>query len=802
MKFSSKRTISRLVAASMLVTSVFSNVMVANADVDLVADAVASGSAVSATNISASTTVYSNDIFTQLSGANITFPTSGAFRYVLADGIVAMNSQRSAFEWRNSTYNLTSEDGTLTAVTETDNVFQFSNGNEKLNIGTEVGSTVNAALQNGLEKWLMFTVDQATDITVLAGGGNGDIQDVPVILCRYDAGNITVVDSGVYHRESMDTYVNDKNETKYVAEHNNISVPTLHAPEAGTYCFIQPAKVSSLNIYAIQATVGGSTPAPVEPTSEATTEETTVTITETTTVTEATTEETTVATTEETTIETTTEETSEATTELVLGDNEVAVQADATVSGSKVAVAYKLVGNAPTKGFNNFTMNLVYDNTVLANPVIDAASDITVDGIDATGNAVKVPVEAKLDASTGKVVFCINETGVNTDKALVEYVTDGTLFTITYDVINAEATETTVGVSVDTLNTVSKDDSIVGKLDVVEIPAVVDLTAAEESTDESTEATTDEVSTEATTDEVPTEATTDEAPTEATTDAVVPTEPTTEATTDAAVPTEPTTEATTDAPVVPTEPTTEATTSAPAVRPSSGGGGGGGGSYKPATTTTTEATTEAVTTDNTDDNTDTKPAPVITKDVQVTIGSESVLIGDTTYEAYGAPYIQPESNSTLVPLRIVSLAILGGNVDNPDADSAVTWDGTTKTATIVAGSVVVKFTAGSDIMNVGGKDEVMDNGVKAEIKDARMYVPFRALGKALGVEVTWDAATKTAAYKAPAAAIAVNDTDAVTTEATTEAVEEASEETTSEAGTSEETTVEAETDVETTTVAE
>jgi hypothetical protein len=41
----------------------------------------------------------------------------------------------------------------------------------------------------------------------------------------------------------------------------------------------------------------------------------------------------------------------------------------------------------------------------------------------------------------------------------------------------------------------------------------------------------------------------------------------------------------------------------------------------------------------------------------------------------------------------------------------------------------------------------MDNGVVTEIKDSRAFVPFRALGEALGVEVEWVADTKTALYK-------------------------------------------------------
>ena len=49
-------------------------------------------------------------------------------------------------------------------------------------------------------------------------------------------------------------------------------------------------------------------------------------------------------------------------------------------------------------------------------------------------------------------------------------------------------------------------------------------------------------------------------------------------------------------------------------------------------------------------------------------------------------------------------------------------------------------------MIVNGKQIQMDNGVNAEIKDNRMYIPFRALGNALGVKVDWDAESKTAIF--------------------------------------------------------
>ena len=54
----------------------------------------------------------------------------------------------------------------------------------------------------------------------------------------------------------------------------------------------------------------------------------------------------------------------------------------------------------------------------------------------------------------------------------------------------------------------------------------------------------------------------------------------------------------------------------------------------------------------------------------------------------------------------------------------------------------------SNNMNVNGSTIAMANGVTAEITDGRMFVPFRALGQAFGVSVSWDADTKTAIYNA------------------------------------------------------
>ena len=98
-------------------------------------------------------------------------------------------------------------------------------------------------------------------------------------------------------------------------------------------------------------------------------------------------------------------------------------------------------------------------------------------------------------------------------------------------------------------------------------------------------------------------------------------------------------------------------------------------------------------------------------------------------------------------------------------------------------------------MTVDGVAITMDNGVLAEIVDGRMFVPFRALGQALGVPVSWNADTRTAIYNGQLAG-ADTKTDVDNTETTTEATTASAESTT------ETTTASAETTTETTTVAE
>ena len=138
--------------------------------------------------------------------------------------------------------------------------------------------------------------------------------------------------------------------------------------------------------------------------------------------------------------------------------------------------------------------------------------------------------------------------------------------------------------------------------------------------------------------------------------------------------------------------------------------------------------------------------------VEVTIGEKTITVNGEPVDMDVAAYIQTSSNSTMVPLRFVSLA-LGvdtENVETADNTSKIAWDANSKTATILYaagnGQKIIQFQAGSNYMVVDGTPIPMEYGVVAEITDSRMFVPFRALGQALGVPVDWDAETRTAIY--------------------------------------------------------
>lgn len=115
--------------------------------------------------------------------------------------------------------------------------------------------------------------------------------------------------------------------------------------------------------------------------------------------------------------------------------------------------------------------------------------------------------------------------------------------------------------------------------------------------------------------------------------------------------------------------------------------------------------------------------------VRMSINSSSMNVDGTVYNTDSSPYIS--NNYTLVPLRCISTAF----------DAQVTWDNNTKTAFINTDNINACFTIGSDTMLINGRIKQIPKS--AEIRDGRTYVPIRALGEAIGADVSWMQDTKT-----------------------------------------------------------
>lgn len=396
--------------------------------------------------------------------------------------------------------------------------------------------------------------------------------------------------------------------------------------------------------------------------------------------------------------------------------------------GDELVCSVNLDGNT---GWGSLQFDVSYDNTILeyvSHTAGDALSGASQEIFPNTGYVRVVTYVSGDDNITvnGNVIdITFKAIDVGTSALTLEY----------FDCYDVD------------LNVVSCDLTN-GSITVESATTPDDSTTTATTTETTTKVVTTEKQTETTTKVPVTQATTEKA-TEATTKAAT-TEKQTEATTKTVV-TENQTESTTKAVV--TESQSETTTR----KVSSGGGsssGAGASSIKVngyTSKTTTEATTEAVTkamVTTVENVTETTTENIVSlNNVKVTIGSKTVTIGDEIHDVDVAPYIQSGSNSTLVPLRVVALAISGGSVEDADSNKNIVWDGVAKTATITANDNVIEFTAVSGTMIVNRKVTVMENGVKAEIKDGRMFVPFRALGDALGVDVDWDSSTKTAIYK-------------------------------------------------------
>ena len=141
------------------------------------------------------------------------------------------------------------------------------------------------------------------------------------------------------------------------------------------------------------------------------------------------------------------------------------------------------------------------------------------------------------------------------------------------------------------------------------------------------------------------------------------------------------------------------------------------------------------------------PAPgginEFTNEVRASIGNPIILVNGQQYTIPVAPFVSNGSNSTMVPVRFISLAL-------GLPESAIRWDPVNSTVTVDAGTRIVQFQTGSYHSVVNGVSMPMTSPdgrpMAMEIREERAFVPFRALGEAFGIRVSWEQETSTAIF--------------------------------------------------------
>jgi hypothetical protein len=140
---------------------------------------------------------------------------------------------------------------------------------------------------------------------------------------------------------------------------------------------------------------------------------------------------------------------------------------------------------------------------------------------------------------------------------------------------------------------------------------------------------------------------------------------------------------------------------------------------------------------------------ILSQEVRVPVGQNYYLVNGTTVDMpdNAKAYIDPETSSTYVPLRFVSNAF-----GMPD-EQIIYEKGV---ITIIHPTRIIQFTVGQTNMIVNGVAVPMLNAAGVPIAPqtkayddgafVRTFVPFRAVGDAFGVKVTWDSDRQEAIY--------------------------------------------------------
>ncbi len=126
-----------------------------------------------------------------------------------------------------------------------------------------------------------------------------------------------------------------------------------------------------------------------------------------------------------------------------------------------------------------------------------------------------------------------------------------------------------------------------------------------------------------------------------------------------------------------------------------------------------------------------QPKTVPVQELILTIGEKTATIAGRTYELDVAPYVQPGSDRTMVPVRFISEG-LGATVE---------WLADSEQVRITDGVRMILLAIDSNIAYVN--DEAIALDAAPQIVQDRTFVPLRFISETLGASVDYDATTDT-----------------------------------------------------------
>ncbi len=127
--------------------------------------------------------------------------------------------------------------------------------------------------------------------------------------------------------------------------------------------------------------------------------------------------------------------------------------------------------------------------------------------------------------------------------------------------------------------------------------------------------------------------------------------------------------------------------------------------------------------------------------VEVQPGSTTYLVNGEERTMDVAPFIDATTQSLMVPVRFIA-----DGVGLTEEDGNLIWSANNKTVIIRNGSEIIEFPVGANFYRLNGIQISNENNAITQIVDGRTFVPFRTMGNALGIPVSWDADSRTAQY--------------------------------------------------------